>query len=96
MERSSGKVQLALVWNEECYRDATPKLQLLAKDLRSSYPDLFHSIWANFRYTPPSEAPFARSSVGYFVQRNLHLLYFQRLCVGFFRPADVGERDVMS
>ena len=49
VERSSGKVQLALVWNEECYRHATPKLQLLAKDLRSSKPDLFHSIWANFR-----------------------------------------------
>ena len=49
VERSSGKIQLALVWNEECYRDATPKLQLVAKDLRSSKPDLFHSIWANFR-----------------------------------------------
>lgn len=49
MERSSGQVQLTLVWNEECYRDATPKLQLLAKDLRSAQPELFHSIWVNFR-----------------------------------------------
>ncbi|CAM9744098.1 unnamed protein product, partial [Hapterophycus canaliculatus] len=49
VERTSGKVQLTLVWNEENYRDATPKLQLLAKDLRSRQPDLFHSIWANFR-----------------------------------------------
>lgn len=44
-------MQLTLVWNEECYRDATPKLQLLAKDLRSTHPELFHSIWANFRYS---------------------------------------------
>lgn len=43
-------MQLTLVWNEENFRDATPKLQLLAKDLRSSRPELFHSIWANFRY----------------------------------------------
>lgn len=50
VERTSGKVQLTLVWNEENYRDATPKLQLLAKDLRSRQPDLFHSIWVNFRY----------------------------------------------
>lgn len=49
MERKSGQVQLTLVWNTESYRDATPKLQLLAKDLRSSKPELFHSIWANFR-----------------------------------------------
>ncbi|CAM9562748.1 unnamed protein product [Scytosiphon promiscuus] len=49
VERTSGKVQLTLVWNEESYRDATPKLQLLAKDLRSRQPELFHSIWANFR-----------------------------------------------
>eukprot|EP00752_Nemacystus_decipiens_P008520 g7609.t1 len=49
VERTSGQVQLTLVWNEESYRDATPKLQLLAKDLRSTYPGLFHSIWANFR-----------------------------------------------
>ncbi|CAM9934407.1 unnamed protein product, partial [Ectocarpus sp. 4 AP-2014] len=49
VERTSGQVQLTLVWNEENYRDATPKLQLLAKDLRSSRPELFHSIWVNFR-----------------------------------------------
>lgn len=49
VERTSGKVQLTLVWNEENYRDATPKLQHLAKDLRSRQPDLFHSIWVNFR-----------------------------------------------
>lgn len=50
VERTSGRVQLALVWNEENYRAATPKLQLFAKELRSSDPELFHSIWANFRY----------------------------------------------
>jgi 23S rRNA (uracil1939-C5)-methyltransferase len=48
VERSTGKVQLTLVWNAEDYRAATPHLQLLVKEIKARAPDLFHSIWANF------------------------------------------------
>ncbi|KAG5177747.1 S-adenosyl-L-methionine-dependent methyltransferase [Tribonema minus] len=61
VERSSGKVQLTLVWNAEDYRGATPHLQLLVKELRARAPDLFHSIWANFR-TGPGNAIFSRNA----------------------------------
>ncbi|CAN0500333.1 unnamed protein product, partial [Discosporangium mesarthrocarpum] len=49
IERSSGLVQLTLVWNAVDYKQATPHMQLLVKELRRREPELFHSIWVNFR-----------------------------------------------
>ncbi|CAM9317158.1 unnamed protein product, partial [Chrysoparadoxa australica] len=49
VERRSGKVQLTLVWNVDEYKESVPHLQLLVKELKKQAPDLFHSIWANFR-----------------------------------------------
>lgn len=60
VERSTGKVQLTLVWNAHDYREATPHLQLLVKELKAKAPDLWHSIWANF-HDGPGNAIMSRS-----------------------------------
>jgi 23S rRNA (uracil1939-C5)-methyltransferase len=60
VERRTGRVQLTLVWNADDYREATPALQLLVKELNKAAPDLFHSVWANFR-TGPGNAIFSRN-----------------------------------
>lgn len=48
LERSTGKVQLVIVWNVETYKDAEQSLPRLVKRLKSR-PDLWHSITVNFQ-----------------------------------------------
>jgi hypothetical protein len=48
LERSTGKVQLVLVWNVVTYKEAEQTLPRLVKRLKSR-ADLFHSITANFQ-----------------------------------------------
>lgn len=48
VERSTGKVQLVLVWNCATYKEADQSLSRLVKKLKSRY-DLFHSISVNFQ-----------------------------------------------
>mmetsp|Transcript_32138 Transcript_32138/g.55468 ORF Transcript_32138/g.55468 Transcript_32138/m.55468 type:complete len:562 (-) Transcript_32138:298-1983(-) len=52
VERATGRVQLTLVWNTEDFKASVPFLQLLVKDLKKREPELWHSIWANFRTGP--------------------------------------------
>lgn len=48
VERTSGKVQLTLVWNTETGKEAAPFAQTVAKHLWTTYPDLWHSIYFNW------------------------------------------------
>jgi hypothetical protein len=57
LERFTGKVQLVLVWNAFQYKDAEQTLPRLVKKLKSTRPDLWHSISVNFQ-TSASNAIF--------------------------------------
>lgn len=48
LERSTGKVQLVLVWNAAEAQDAITTLPRLVKLLKSRHPNLWHSITVNF------------------------------------------------
>jgi len=48
VERTTGKVQLVLVWNALMYKDAEQTLPRLVKRLKNR-PDLWHSITVNFQ-----------------------------------------------
>ncbi len=68
VERRSGKVQATLVWNAASFKEARPQLQLLVKRINKTAPNLFHSVWANFR-TGPGNTIFS------FIPKNWHRCY---------------------
>lgn len=49
LERSSQKVQLVIVWHASMYKDVEGTLPRLVKRLKSTRPDLWHSITVNFQ-----------------------------------------------
>jgi len=47
VERSTNKVSCSLVWNAEQLKECQPGLSRLVKEMKKSYPKLWHSIWVH-------------------------------------------------
>mmetsp|Transcript_3958 Transcript_3958/g.5713 ORF Transcript_3958/g.5713 Transcript_3958/m.5713 type:complete len:557 (-) Transcript_3958:67-1737(-) len=104
VDRSTGRVSLALVWNAEALKDTQPALARLVKALQRTEPKLWHNIWCHCNDNP-GNAIFARNENRWhrmagleFVRERLPIgtegwLYFSPLT---FRQGNLDGFDVIA